>query len=88
MTFVAIADARDVSETTFAETWAFVSAPKEKAPLAMRKVAPYRACESVVARNMIYPIIISGAPAMKKIILLSIFQLRKGNKTVKKAPTT
>jgi hypothetical protein len=31
---------RAVSETTFAATWALQRAPKLKAPLAMRKVAP------------------------------------------------
>ena len=37
---------------------------------------------------MMYPIIMSGAPRMKKIVRLSYLQLRKGRRTVKKAPTT
>jgi hypothetical protein len=40
MTTVPIAEARAVSDTTLAEAWALQSAPKEKAPEAMRKVAP------------------------------------------------
>lgn len=40
MTTVPMADARAVSVTTLAEAWALHSAPKEKAPLAMMKVAP------------------------------------------------
>jgi hypothetical protein len=42
----------------------------------------------VLAKNMMYPIIMSGAPRMKKIVRLSYLQLRKGRRTVKKAPTT
>jgi hypothetical protein len=36
---------------------------------------------------MIYPIIMSGAPRIKKIVRLSYLQLRNGRRTVKKAPT-
>jgi hypothetical protein len=40
MTTVPIADARAVSETTLADAWALQRAPKEKAPEAIRNVAP------------------------------------------------
>ena len=40
MTFVLTAAERAVSETTLAATWALQSVPKEKAPIATRKVAP------------------------------------------------
>ena len=85
--YLPIADARAVSDTTLAEPCALHSAPNENAPDAMRKVAPYRTCPSVLAKNMMYPIIISGAPRMKKIMRLSNLQLRNGRRSVKKAPT-
>lgn len=53
ITFVPIAEERAVSDTTFAETWALHRAPNENAPLAIMKVAPYRMCGEVLARNMI-----------------------------------
>jgi FtsZ-interacting cell division protein ZipA len=40
ITFSPIAEERAVSETTFAETWELVRAPKEKAPVVIMKVAP------------------------------------------------
>jgi len=40
ITFVPMAEARAVSDSTFAETWALHSAPNEKAPAVMRNVAP------------------------------------------------
>jgi hypothetical protein len=40
ITFVPMAEARAVSESTFAETWALQSAPKEKAPAVIKNVAP------------------------------------------------
>lgn len=90
MTLVPIPAALAVSETRFAETCALVKAPNEKAPDAMMKVAPYRVFVSccVVARNMMYPIMIMGAPMMKKMFRRSSFVERSGNRTVKKAPTT
>jgi hypothetical protein len=41
----------------------------------------------VEARNMMYPTIISGAEMIRKMFRRSKRHDRKGNKTVKKAPT-
>lgn len=51
MTTVPMAEARAVSDTTFAEACALQRAPNEKAPEAIRKVAPYRTMAARLPRN-------------------------------------
>ena len=53
MTLAPMAEDLAVSETTLAATWALQRAPKEKAPLAMRNVAPYLTLGLALARNII-----------------------------------
>ena len=52
MTLVPMAEDLAVSESTLAATCALQRAPNAKAPLAMRKVAPYLTWGFVLARNM------------------------------------
>lgn len=75
MTVVPIAAERAVSDTTFAALCACVSAPKEKAPAAIKNVAAYRAVPLVVARKITYPGITIAEPIVMNILRRSSLQL-------------
>jgi hypothetical protein len=75
ITLKATAEDREVSEMTFAETWALGNAPNAKMPHTGKNVAAYRTCGLDVARNMLYPTIEKGAHMIRKMPRLSSFQL-------------